>query len=185
MKFESFKRNVCFCFRFCSESLEISILKETFLIQQVVKRAQRAFKSYASYLADDKSQLHVSSVSILYDESTTCLFDQHFTLTVGPSLVSHNYGKPLYYCREYTRRLSSLGSGEKVLRKFSSTGVFSPDPTDCPWVSKNDSSSETWRKSYVKQVPIIVLFLLTMPACYSQSILQKTVSTLVNQITNS
>ena len=145
MKFESFKRNVCFCFKFCYESLEISILKETFLIQQVVKRAQRAFKSYASYLADDKSQLHVSSVSILYDESTTCLFDQHFTLVVGPSLVSHNCGKLLYYCREYTRRLSSLGSGEKVLRKFSSIGVFSPDPTYCPWVSEQRAIERMFR----------------------------------------
>ena len=78
-------------------------------------------------------------------------------------------------------RVASQGLSSPFLKTFA---TIIPDPTDRPWVSKDDSSSETWRKSYVKQVPI-VLFLLTMPACCSQSILQKTVSALVNQITNS
>ena len=28
----------------------------------------------------------------------------------------------------------SVGSGENMLRKVSKIGVYSPDPTDCPWV---------------------------------------------------
>ena len=78
-------------------------------------------------------------------------------------------------------RVASQGLSSPFLKTFA---AIIPDPTDRPWVSKDESSSETWRKSYVKQV-LIVLFLLTMPACCSQSILQKTVSALVNQITSS
>ena len=49
----------------------------------------------------------------------------------------------------------SVGSGVKEGRKFSSTGestvlenfrlVFSPDPTDCPWVTE-DGLTQKWRK---------------------------------------
>ena len=44
----------------------------------------------------------------------------------------------------------SVGSGERAGRKFSSTfrPAFSPDPTDCPWVSEDAvsmvSSGNAW-----------------------------------------